>query len=103
MQQLDDGGVFGDIVVIHLGTNGPISAASLDGVLAPGDRLMAFQTQHPGLARALSKAAASGATALEFCYCSIFDECWLSGDEERAGAEHALAACPPLESQAFLE
>ncbi len=35
MQQLDDGGVFGDIVVIHLGTNGPISATSLDGVLAP--------------------------------------------------------------------
>ena len=35
MQQLDEGGVFGDIVVIHLGTNGPISAASLDGVLAP--------------------------------------------------------------------
>jgi len=35
MQQLDAGGVFGDVVVIHLGTNGPISGASLDGVLAP--------------------------------------------------------------------
>ena len=35
MQQLDEGGVFGDVVVVHLGTNGPISATSLDGVLAP--------------------------------------------------------------------
>ncbi|MEZ5298086.1 MAG: acyltransferase family protein [Ilumatobacteraceae bacterium] len=35
MQQLAAGGVFGDAVVIHLGTNGPISATSLDGVLAP--------------------------------------------------------------------
>ena len=35
MQQLDEGGVFGDVVVVHLGTNGPISSSSLDGVLAP--------------------------------------------------------------------
>jgi hypothetical protein len=35
MQQLGAAGVFGDVVVVHLGTNGTISAASLDGVLAP--------------------------------------------------------------------
>jgi peptidoglycan/LPS O-acetylase OafA/YrhL len=35
MQQLGGAGVFGDVVMIHLGTNGPISNASLDGVLAP--------------------------------------------------------------------
>ena len=74
-----------------------------NGVLAPGDRVIAFQTQHPGLARALSEATASGATRLDFCYCSIFDECWESGNEDRAGAEHALAACPDLGEDAFQE
>lgn len=74
-----------------------------DGVLAPGDRVVAFQTQHPALARALSAATARGATRLDFCYCSIFDDCWTTGDEDRAGAEHALEACPALEGEAFLE
>jgi hypothetical protein len=35
MQQLLDAGVLGGRVVIHLGTNGPISNTSLDGVLNP--------------------------------------------------------------------
>jgi peptidoglycan/LPS O-acetylase OafA/YrhL len=35
MQQLLDAGVLGDRVVVHLGTNGPISTTSLDGVLNP--------------------------------------------------------------------
>jgi hypothetical protein len=35
MSQLGDAGVFGDVVVVHLGTNGPISDASLDAVLEP--------------------------------------------------------------------
>jgi hypothetical protein len=74
-----------------------------DGVLAPGDRIIAFQTQHPALARALSRATASGATRLEFCYCSIFDDCWQAGDKDRAGAEGALAVCPELGDNAFLE
>ncbi|MEE4107735.1 MAG: hypothetical protein V2I24_00210 [Halieaceae bacterium] len=74
-----------------------------DGVLAPGDRVIAFQTRHPALARALSEATASGATSLDFCYCSIFDECWESGNEERAGAGHAREACPALGDDAFLE
>jgi len=80
---------------------GKISVAS--GVLAPGDRVIAFQTQHPALARALSEATAGGAMRLDFCYCSIFDECWEAGDENRAGAEHAIAACPELADEAFLE
>lgn len=74
-----------------------------NGVLAPGDRVIAFQTQHPALARALSKATASGATRLDFCYCSIFDECWESGSDDRAGAEHAIETCPALGDEAFQE
>jgi hypothetical protein len=35
MRQLGDAGVFGDVVVVHLGTNGPISDSSLDAVLGP--------------------------------------------------------------------
>ena len=35
MQQLLEAGVLGERVVIHLGTNGPISNTSLDGVLNP--------------------------------------------------------------------
>jgi len=35
MQELADRGVFDDVVIIHLGTNGPIDADTLDALLAP--------------------------------------------------------------------
>jgi hypothetical protein len=35
LQLLHDGGVLGDVVVLHLGTNGPVSDETWDALLAP--------------------------------------------------------------------
>lgn len=63
-------------------------------VLAPGESVTIFQTDHPPLVRALQAAIRRPDSVLSMCYCSIFDECW----ESRSDAQHSdpapVAACP---------
>lgn len=45
-------------------------------VLAPEELSTAFQTEYRPLVLALQQAVYGGRMALQYCYCSIFDQCW---------------------------
>jgi len=63
-------------------------------VLAPGESVTVFQTQHPPLVRALQAAIRRPDTVLSMCYCSIFDECWQAESGPVPEDPRPVAACP---------
>ena len=48
-----------------------------DRVIRPDETVVIFSTKNADLARKLVAAVSKPRGALNFCYCSIFDECWL--------------------------
>ena len=72
-------------------------------VLAPGESLVAFQTQDRELALGIQAAAFSGALSLTYCYCSIFDKCWVKSSESEGSGQpnEAVAQCPTLGAESF--
>lgn len=74
-------------------------------VIGPGEGIVAFQTNHRELSLAMQEAVYGGNTSLRYCYCSIFDQCWLgslSSDSESAGPV-LVEACPDFGETAFLD
>lgn len=72
-------------------------------VLAPGETRIAFQTQHRELALGMQAATYSGALAVTYCYCSIFDDCWLKSSD-RPGEDQpnqTVEQCPDLGAAEF--
>ena len=47
-------------------------------ILSPGEKVVAFSTTEPDLARRFRASVANPGSSIAFCYCSIFDECWLA-------------------------
>jgi hypothetical protein len=72
-------------------------------VLRPGEEVAILFTQDPVLAPALAAVAADPATQLTFCYCSIFDDCWLGGASEQAAAPQPVDACPDFGDEGFVD
>ncbi len=72
-------------------------------VLAPGESVVAFQTNDRDLARAMQKAVYSGETEVRYCYCSIFEQCWLSGTGRPLEKEDVepVDACPEFGADGF--
>ncbi|BFM09654.1 hypothetical protein [Halioxenophilus aromaticivorans] len=56
-----------------------------DRVLAPKETLLLFQTDEYKLAQLLQKAIANNELAISYCYCSIFDDCWLKHLPDSSG------------------
>lgn len=65
-----------------------------DRVLQPSETVVVFSTTDPELARKLTSAVAKPRSALTFCYCSIFDECWLADSRKNLEAPELVGACP---------
>ncbi len=67
-----------------------------DRVLAPQESLTIFQTENAELARRLQDAINQGDLGLSYCYCSIFDDCWLKPLPDREGKQNtqAVEQCP---------
>lgn len=64
-------------------------------VLAPGESLMFFQTMDRVAVEALQSAIYTENISLSYCYCSIFDECWLAEIKTVGGPEPAaVEQCP---------
>lgn len=87
---------------VHLGKDYGKSDVSRR-VLAPGETVSAFQTEHRELALAMQRAIGGGEAGIRYCYCSIFDECWIKDtlevplDAEPARTEQ----CPDFGAAAF--
>ena len=83
-------------------TDARISKSSVaNRVIAAGETVDLFTVADPALVAAMTQRAATGAAEIDYCYCSIFDACWLF---ESATAETArVTACPEFGAAQFQE
>lgn len=70
-------------------------------VLSPGESVVAFRTTDPELARRLQATVVNPGSSIAFCYCSIFDECWLADSSKDLQNPEAVQACPDFGETAF--
>ena len=78
------------------------SKSSVDKrVIAAGETIDLFIVTDRDIVTGLTEKAASGAAQIEYCYCSIFDACWLF--ESGTGETTRVAACPDFGAQQFQE
>jgi hypothetical protein len=74
-------------------------------VIGPGEEVVAFQSNHRELSLALQKAVYGGRASLRYCFCSIFDQCWLGSmkQESRYAKPSPIETCPDFGEAAFLD
>lgn len=72
-----------------------------DRVLRPDETVVIFSTTDAELARQLVGAVSKPRGALTFCYCSIFDECWLADSRKDLQAPELVEACPDFGSETY--
>lgn len=74
-------------------------------VLAPGELITVFQTDNTELALKLQEVVYSGTAAISYCYCSIFDDCWISSSAPSAEKQpiQPVDQCPDYGSDGFLD
>jgi hypothetical protein len=72
-----------------------------DRVLRPDETVIVFSTKEPGLARKLVDAISKQREVLTFCYCSIFDECWLADSRRSLKAPEPVEVCPDFGSETY--
>ncbi len=68
--------------------------AANNRVLRPGEEVVIFGTRDAQLVQALRLAASSPANTIEYCYCSIFDECWHANSRTPESLPRQVAQCP---------
>lgn len=73
-----------------------------DRVLRPEETVVIFGTEDADLARKLIGTVSTPRAALTFCYCSIFDECWLADSRKDLQAPEIVEACPDFGSDTYL-
>lgn len=91
-------------VVAHLG--GTLDervgrSAISDRVLRPDRKVDLISVTDPALARRLQAAIGNPETAISYCYCSIFDDCWLADSRSPALSPESVAACPDFGEATF--
>lgn len=71
-------------------------------VLSPDERVVVFSTTDSELARRFQATVADPENSIVFCYCSIFDECWLADSRKALEDPKIVEACPDFGEDAFL-
>ncbi len=72
-----------------------------DRVLRPDEKVVVFSTTDADLARKLFGAVSEPRGALTFCYCSIFDECWLADSRKDLHAPELVEVCPDFGDETY--
>jgi hypothetical protein len=70
-------------------------------VLSPDEKVVSFSTTDPDLARRFRASVGNPDSFIAFCYCSIFDECWLADSREDLQNPEAVEDCPDFGDVAF--
>jgi hypothetical protein len=70
-------------------------------VLSPDQKVDAFHTNDPQLARTFQAKLADPANYIIFCYCSIFDECWVADSRKGLQDPEPAEQCPDFDEDAF--
>jgi hypothetical protein len=72
-------------------------------VLRPEETVVVLGTTDADLARKLSGAVGDkDRSVLTFCYCSIFDECWLADSRKDLQAPNLVNSCPGFGDETYL-
>jgi hypothetical protein len=72
-----------------------------DRVISPDETVDLFSTTDPDLARRFQAAVANPNTSVTYCYCSIFDECWLADSQKDIQNPEPVDECPDFGDAAF--
>ena len=70
-------------------------------VLRPEERVDLISTTDPDLARHFQRAVATQGNYVSYCYCSIFDECWLADSRGDLQNPEPVAMCPDFGEESF--
>ena len=73
-----------------------------DRVLRPDETVFIISTMDPDLARRFQAALANPNTSVTYCYCSIFDDCWLADSQKDIQNPEPVDECPDFGEAAFL-
>lgn len=70
-------------------------------VLSPDERVDSFHTNDLELARNFQAAMRNPENYITFCYCSIFDECWVADSRRDLQNPETVDVCPDFGETAF--
>jgi len=65
-----------------------------DRVLSPGQKIDLISVTDTALARQFQAVIANPENSISYCYCSIFDDCWLADSRYQALDPEPVEACP---------
>ncbi len=72
-----------------------------DRVISPDETVDIISTMDPDLARRFQAAVANPNTSVTYCYCSIFDECWLADSRKDFQNPEPVDECPDFGDAVF--
>ncbi|HPF25214.1 MAG TPA: hypothetical protein P5528_00920 [Steroidobacteraceae bacterium] len=72
-----------------------------DRVLSRDERVIMIGTHVPDLARRFQAALADPANSITFCYCSIFDDCWLADSSQDLQNPKSVESCPDFGAESY--
>ncbi len=72
-----------------------------DRVISPDETVDIISTMDPDLARRFQAAVANPNTSVTYCYCSIFDECWLADSRKDIQNPEPVDECPDFGDAVF--
>jgi hypothetical protein len=70
-------------------------------VLSPDEKVDMISTAVPNLARRFQAVVADSENSITYCYCSIFDECWLADSRRDIQKPEAVTDCPDFGDATF--
>ena len=83
-------------------TDGDVSRNFIGGrVLRPEETVEMIRTTDPDLARRFQAAIARPKKHITYCYCSIFQECWLADSRKDLQSPDAVEMCPDFGDEGF--
>ncbi|MEZ5557325.1 MAG: hypothetical protein R3E86_02085 [Pseudomonadales bacterium] len=85
-----------DAVTALVGGEPPLFAQNFasNRVLSPGERIDIFSTSDPQLVAMLRERVSMADNSIAYCYCSIFDDCWVADSRGIGQEPEPVAACP---------
>lgn len=70
-------------------------------VMRPEERVDLISTSDPELARRFQRAIATPGNFVSYCYCSIFDECWLADSRLDLQKPEPVEICPDFGKETY--
>lgn len=71
-------------------------------VLRPGESVDLLSTSDPRLVAVLHDIVVTGDGAIDYCYCSSFDECWLANISSDITRPEPVDRCPDFAPERFV-